>query len=1094
MRKLEKLLSLLLVIVMMITLNLPAASAEVKYVYYADEDGNIIKGSHESEAVQLNKVGLYNGISTQRFDPDLGAPLDRQTGVTMLLRMFGQEDEALLLSDADANAKLTKFTDGGTVAAWAKKQVAYAVDKGFVKGIENKGSFSFQPQAPLVGKAYASLILQQLGYNGDFTYNESLTKLEKVGGLTAGQAVSFDKALIKDDVVGMTYHSLQAKYKADGKSVIKALLDSGDVKKEELDKAKITYAYVKEVEAIKIYMALGEKLPQLPGTVKAMFDNGTTADVAVTWSNDDIQAIDTKKPGTYTIHGLMANTSVQAVAEVTVQGDFISVDDVDILVKVGGKPVLPGTVKVNCLDGVTIEMPVTWDAHDISTKEQGQITVFGTISDLTMKREPIRVAATITCYKFLFYQYPKIPSMDDQLEYGVAVLKSLPLTLEPGSLTYWAHTLSGKELGNEYYYYDLIKELKYYKIPLNGLIIQKLLYKTGAPIEMTVLPGEEIKLTDTIKLSAEDGLQKQFDVLWKENVVNSIDTNVPGIYFIQGYIQELARNIVAKVTIPANGYVKDPGTLDIGIIEVEKGEKLKTGSVIQVVKVKADGETDGEYSISWEDVDTSKVGEFKVQKPVAGYYRQKDSKEAAYAEATIHVLRKIKTIQDVEINVLQNGDALSELPKEVGVTYDDNTTGKLQVTWPEKVNTKVSVTFKIEGSIKGYTKKAAATVNVKTETIADDSPDTPPHMALSEMVYSVEAIATNTIKINMKSNYEFRTLDDSKIHFIEAGNPNSAVALTATTQNVTANAATFTLSQSLSEDCKLDGSDADTTPSVLKVHFDAGAIILSSGAISQALAPANALTVEDKIVPTLNKIYVKADSGEDQNIVVVEFNEPVTIGNGDPGFSITDNMEGVTFEYGTEYTVSEDAGKINITMINTNFTDPFGVTVELTNGLQISDQAGNHPSSFDPTGIRNAADTAEGSILVQNIKSVEYEQRAPGDLDDYGRIVITLSQTINSSELTEEDITVEFDNSDVAIQDIIFAQDQSDFILSVLNGRLILNLTSDGLDKIDSIDEFNSGNLRITIDHQYRDVDPSFDVTSPTETQYLFHSMIAGAD
>nr|MBP7176504.1 S-layer homology domain-containing protein [Thermoclostridium sp.] len=161
---------------------------------------------YENEAGQLNKAGLYNGISKEKFDPDLRSALDRQTGVIMLLRMFGQEDEALLLSDADANAKLAKFTDGGTVAAWAKKQVAYAVDKGLVKGIEIKGKFYFQPSAPLVGKAYALLILQQLGYSGDFNYNESLTELANGGGLTAIQAVSFDKALIKDEVVGMTYN------------------------------------------------------------------------------------------------------------------------------------------------------------------------------------------------------------------------------------------------------------------------------------------------------------------------------------------------------------------------------------------------------------------------------------------------------------------------------------------------------------------------------------------------------------------------------------------------------------------------------------------------------------------------------------------------------------------------------------------------------------------------------------------------------------------------------------------------------------------------------------------------------------------------
>jgi hypothetical protein len=278
--------------------------------------------TYENEANALHTAGLYEGISETEFVPDLGTKLDRETGVTMLLRLFGQEDEALALSEADANAKLAKFTDGGTVSDWAKKQVAYAVDKGFVKGIENKGSFSFQPKAALVGRAYASLILQQLGYDGDFTYNEALTALANAGGLTAVQAVSFDKELIKDDLVGLSYNALQAKYKADGKTVIKVLLENGSVKKEDLDAAKITYAYVVSVEPLADVTVDIGGTPKLPETVKATLDNGTTADVAVTWPT-----VDTTEVGEKTVTGTIAYTTVTATikvkvvpAELTVEG------------------------------------------------------------------------------------------------------------------------------------------------------------------------------------------------------------------------------------------------------------------------------------------------------------------------------------------------------------------------------------------------------------------------------------------------------------------------------------------------------------------------------------------------------------------------------------------------------------------------------------------------------------------------------------------------------------------------------------------------------------------------------------------------------
>ncbi|MBU7007212.1 hypothetical protein [Phosphitispora fastidiosa] len=44
-----------------------------------------------SEAQTLNDLGLYNGVSTTTFDPDLGSALNRETGVVMLLRIFGLE-------------------------------------------------------------------------------------------------------------------------------------------------------------------------------------------------------------------------------------------------------------------------------------------------------------------------------------------------------------------------------------------------------------------------------------------------------------------------------------------------------------------------------------------------------------------------------------------------------------------------------------------------------------------------------------------------------------------------------------------------------------------------------------------------------------------------------------------------------------------------------------------------------------------------------------------------------------------------------------------------------------------------------------------
>ncbi|MEN2776290.1 Ig-like domain-containing protein [Acetivibrio clariflavus] len=300
MKNLKKVLASLLVVALMASMAIvPAFAASLSY---------------EKEAEQLYQVGLYKGISTDPNNPnlDLESLLDRQTGVVMLLRLFGQEEEAELLSYEQADALLAKFTDAGTIADWAKRQVAYAVEKGVVKGYEDS---TFRPTAGLNGKAYASLLLQQLGYDGEFDYHQAAIKLSQVGGLTASQATVFnsDAQLNKDALVGMSYGALQAKFKADGKKLIKFLIESGVVEEEKVKEAGIPYADIVSVAEIPdITVDIGAT-PELPATVTATYDNGTTAEVAVTWPT-----VDTSVAGEQVITGTIADTDVTAKVKVIV--------------------------------------------------------------------------------------------------------------------------------------------------------------------------------------------------------------------------------------------------------------------------------------------------------------------------------------------------------------------------------------------------------------------------------------------------------------------------------------------------------------------------------------------------------------------------------------------------------------------------------------------------------------------------------------------------------------------------------------------------------------------------------------------------------
>lgn len=189
---------------------------------------------YENEAEALHILGLYKGINANTFLPDLAVQLDRQTGVTMLLRLFGQEEEARALTDEKTNSILSKFKDASSIAAWAKKQVAYAVDKGYIRGYPQDSTF--RPKDALNGKAYCSLILQQFGYDGDFQYDNAAFRLRDIGGLTTSEANNFnnDNVLIKDSLVGISYGTLQAKYRANDEKLINTLVKSGVVSVEKV--------------------------------------------------------------------------------------------------------------------------------------------------------------------------------------------------------------------------------------------------------------------------------------------------------------------------------------------------------------------------------------------------------------------------------------------------------------------------------------------------------------------------------------------------------------------------------------------------------------------------------------------------------------------------------------------------------------------------------------------------------------------------------------------------------------------------------------------------------------------------------------------
>ncbi len=182
---------------------------------------------YEPEAYQLNRLGLFAGASLYSFNPDLGATLDRQVGVTLLLNFFGMRDEVEALPTAEVDKILSLYTDQSLVSSWARPYMAYAVQMGIIVGTS---PVTIGPLKPLDGVSYAAMILRRLGYTinrSDFI--SSLKILYEKGGINASEIALFDKVqLIKNDAVGMVYTTLYANC-ADGKTLLENLVLSEDV-------------------------------------------------------------------------------------------------------------------------------------------------------------------------------------------------------------------------------------------------------------------------------------------------------------------------------------------------------------------------------------------------------------------------------------------------------------------------------------------------------------------------------------------------------------------------------------------------------------------------------------------------------------------------------------------------------------------------------------------------------------------------------------------------------------------------------------------------------------------------------------------------
>ncbi len=195
-----------------------------------------IDGRYEAQytdyADALKSLGLFVG-SNQGYELER-APT-RQEALIMLIRLLGEESDALAFTGTSHFTDLTGWGDG-------QKYVNYGVHMGYTNG---DGPTTFSQYRAADMWMYTTFVLRALGYDdsiGDFVWNATSIELaQSIGLLTEQEARDMQSgAFLRDHVVKLSYNALFATLKSGEMSLGEKLIADGVMTQAQLDAAQQT--------------------------------------------------------------------------------------------------------------------------------------------------------------------------------------------------------------------------------------------------------------------------------------------------------------------------------------------------------------------------------------------------------------------------------------------------------------------------------------------------------------------------------------------------------------------------------------------------------------------------------------------------------------------------------------------------------------------------------------------------------------------------------------------------------------------------------------------------------------------------------------
>ncbi len=201
--------------------------------------GASAKSSYIEQARIFYQLGLYNGIGSSYFEPDLDFFLDRETAMVFLGRLMGPGQNAMREYERSANSILNSYGDAYLVSGWAKAYVAYAVKNNIISDFDDG---RIMPKEFIYGKTFSTMLLRFLGINLSAEQSKIAMYVNSyLGGVLAEEAKYLnDKMITKNDMIGIVWESLTIS-DYNGVTLLEKIIQTGGFSSDRLRTLGFTY-------------------------------------------------------------------------------------------------------------------------------------------------------------------------------------------------------------------------------------------------------------------------------------------------------------------------------------------------------------------------------------------------------------------------------------------------------------------------------------------------------------------------------------------------------------------------------------------------------------------------------------------------------------------------------------------------------------------------------------------------------------------------------------------------------------------------------------------------------------------------------------